>query len=86
MVEAAGVEPVISVEITQLTDTEIARIGMISKIAKFTVRSLYSLFPEFPEFPELPEFPKLHLQTSLSRKKSTLKCPLSISQVQRKVG
>ena len=56
--DAAGVEPVISVEITQLTDTENARIGMISKIAKSTVRSLYS------HFLELPELPKLHLQTA----------------------
>ena len=58
MVEAAGVEPNISVENAQLIDSENARIGMISRIAKSTVRSLYSLFPE------LPELPKLHLQTS----------------------
>ena len=60
MVEAAGVEPDISVENAQLIDSENARIGMISKIAKSIVRSLYSLFPE------LPEIPKLHLQTSPS--------------------
>jgi hypothetical protein len=58
LVEAAGVEPDISVENAQLTDSENARIGMISGIAKSAVRSLYSLFPE------LPELPKLHLQTS----------------------
>jgi len=62
LVEAAGVEPDISIENTQLTDSENARIGTISKIAKTTVRSLYSLFPEFPERP------KLHLQTSLFSK------------------
>jgi hypothetical protein len=53
MVEAAGVEPDISVENTQLTDSENARIGMISRIAKSTVRSLYSLFPELLELPRL---------------------------------
>jgi len=52
-VEAAGVEPDISVENTQLTDSENARIGMISRIAKSTVRSLYSLFPELLELPRL---------------------------------
>jgi hypothetical protein len=53
LVEAAGVEPDISVENTQLTDSENARIGMISRIAKSTVRSLYSLFPELLELPRL---------------------------------
>jgi hypothetical protein len=42
MVEAAGVEPDMSVENTQLTDSENARIGMNSRTAKSTVRSLYS--------------------------------------------
>ena len=60
MVEAAGLEPDISVENAHLIDSGNARIGMISRIAKSTVRSLYSLFPE------LPEFPNLHLQTSPS--------------------
>jgi len=58
MVEAAGVEPDISVENSQLIDSGNARIGRISTIAKSTVRSLYSLFPEFPELP------KLHIQTA----------------------
>ncbi len=58
MVEAAGVEPEMSVENAHLIDSENARIGMISTIAKSTVRSLYGLFPEFPELPNL------HLQTS----------------------
>ena len=57
--EAAGVEPEMNAENTQLIDSENARIGMISRIAKSTVRSLYCLFPG------LPELPKLHLQTSL---------------------
>jgi hypothetical protein len=57
LVEAAGVEPDISIENAQLTDSVNARIGKISRIAKSTVRSLYSLFTE------LPELPKLYLQT-----------------------
>jgi hypothetical protein len=52
MVEAAGVEPDISVENAQLIDSENARIGMISRIAKSTVRSLYSLFLELSELPK----------------------------------
>ena len=55
--EAAGVEPDIDAENTQLIDSENARIGIISRITESTVRSLYSLFPEFQELP------KLHLQT-----------------------
>jgi hypothetical protein len=51
MVEAAGVEPDISVENAQLIDSENVRTGMISRIAASTVRSLYSLFPDFPESP-----------------------------------
>ena len=58
-VEAAGVEPDISVENAQLIDSENARIGMIAVSFKSTVLSLYSLFPE------LPELPKPHVQTSL---------------------
>jgi hypothetical protein len=52
LVEAAGVEPDISVENAQLTDSVNARIGIISKNAKATVRSLYSLFLEFPKIPK----------------------------------
>jgi hypothetical protein len=58
LVEAAGVEPEMSAQSTQLIDSEKARIGTISRTAKSTVRSLYSLFPE------LPELPKHHLQTA----------------------
>ena len=58
MVEAAGVQPAISGENIQLTDSANARIGMISTIAKSAVRSLYRVFQE------LPELPKFHLQTS----------------------
>jgi hypothetical protein len=54
MVEAVGVEPDISVENAQLTDSVNARIGIISKNAKSTVRSLYSLFPDLPETPKAP--------------------------------
>ena len=49
--EAAGVEPDISVENAQLIDSENVRIGMISKIAKLTVRSLYGHFPERLQLP-----------------------------------
>ena len=49
MVARDGVEPDISVEDAQLTDSVNARIGMISNNAKSTVRSLYSLFPELLE-------------------------------------
>jgi hypothetical protein len=52
--EADGVEPDISVENAQLTDSVNARIGIISKNAKSTVRSLYSLFPDLPETPKAP--------------------------------
>ncbi len=75
MVEAAAVEPDISVENTQLIDSENARIGMISRIAKSTVRSLHSLFPEFPELLNL------HLRTAPFGEKSILKCVCSISQI-----
>jgi hypothetical protein len=49
--EAAGVEPDIGVENTQLIDSGNARIGMNTKIAKSTVSSLYGDFPEFPQLP-----------------------------------
>lgn len=48
MVDAAGIEPDVSVENAQLIDSENVRTGMISRIATSTVRSLYSLFPESP--------------------------------------
>jgi hypothetical protein len=51
MVEAAGVEPEISIENAQLIDSENARIGTISGNAKSTVRSLYGHFPECPQLP-----------------------------------
>jgi hypothetical protein len=50
LVEAAGVEPEMSAENTQLIDSEKVRIGMISRTAKSTVRSLYGHFPG----PQLP--------------------------------
>jgi hypothetical protein len=73
LVEAAGVEPEISIENAQLIDSENARIGMISTIAKSTVRSLYG------HFPECPQLPNSTFGRSLFGEKSILKCSLSIS-------
>jgi hypothetical protein len=49
MVEAAGVEPDISVENTQLTDFENARIAENATISKSAVQSLYKHCLKFPE-------------------------------------
>jgi len=73
VVEAAGVEPEISVENAQLTDSVNATIGMIPRIAKSTVRSLYSHFPEFPQLPDST------FGRPLFGEKSILKCVCSIA-------
>jgi hypothetical protein len=49
VVEAAGVEPDISVENTQLTDSGNASFAGNAMISKSTVQTLYKLFLEFPE-------------------------------------
>jgi hypothetical protein len=49
VVEAAGVEPDISVENTQLTDSEIASNAENATISKSAVQSLYKVCQEFPE-------------------------------------
>ena len=49
MVEAAGVEPDISVENTQLTDFENASNAENATISKSTVQSLYEHCLKFPE-------------------------------------
>jgi len=49
MVEAAGVEPDISVENTQLTDSWCASFAGNAMISKSTVQSLYSDCQQFPE-------------------------------------
>ena len=49
LVEAAGVEPDISVENTQLTDSENASIAENATISKSAVQSLYKDCQEFPE-------------------------------------
>jgi hypothetical protein len=69
MVEAAGVEPAISVENTQLTDSENTSNAENATISKSTVQSLYSLFPE------LLELPKLHLQTTPTLAKAHSEVP-----------
>jgi hypothetical protein len=49
IVEAAGVEPDISVENAQLTDSRNASFAGNAMISKSTVRSLYSDCQQFPE-------------------------------------
>ena len=49
LVEAAGVEPAINVENTQLTDSENASIAENATISKSAVQSLYKECQEFPE-------------------------------------
>jgi hypothetical protein len=49
MVEAAGVEPEIRVENTQLTDSVNARFAGKALIAKSAVQTLYKVLLEFPE-------------------------------------
>ena len=65
MVEAAGVEPDISVENTQLTDSRNASFAGNAVISKSTIRSLYSDCQQFPE----PQPSDLLLQM-----RDTLKC------------
>jgi hypothetical protein len=72
MVEAAGVEPDISVENTQLTDSENASNAENATISKSAVQSPYKVCQEFPEL-QLSDFP--------ARCKSTLKRLCSISDV-----
>jgi hypothetical protein len=65
VVEAAGVEPDISVENTQLTDSGYASFSGNAMISKSTVQSLYSGCQKFPE----PQPSDLLLQM-----RDTLKC------------
>ena len=65
VVEAAGVEPDISVENTQLTDSWYASFAGNAMISKSTVQSLYSDCQQFPE----PRPSDLLLQM-----RDTLKC------------
>jgi hypothetical protein len=65
VVEAAGVEPDISVENTQLTDSWYASFAGNAMISKSTVQSLYSDCQQFPE----PQPSDLLLQM-----RDTLKC------------
>jgi len=74
LVEAAGVEPAISVENTQLTDFENASNAENATISKSTVQSLYEHCLKFPEL-QPSDFPAWC--------KSTLKRFCSISDVGR---
>jgi C-terminal processing protease CtpA/Prc len=56
LVEAAGVEPDISVENTQLTDSGNTSFAGNAMISKSAVQTLYKLFQEFPER-QSPDFP-----------------------------
>jgi hypothetical protein len=58
LVEAAGVEPDISVENTQLADSGNASFAGNALISKSTVQTLYKLFLEFPErqFSDFPSW------------------------------
>ena len=74
LVEAAGVEPDISVENTQLTESRNASNSSNATIAKSAVQSLYKDCLEFPEL-QHSDFPAWC--------KSTLKRSCSISDVGR---
>src|ERR1700691_5425389 len=74
MVEAAGVEPAICVENTQLTDSENARIAENATISKSAVRSLYK---------DCLKFAKLQPSDFPASCKSTLKLSCSIPDVGR---
>jgi hypothetical protein len=70
MVEAAGVEPDISVENTQLTDSENASISENATISKSSVQITYKDFPELQNFqasPALAQHAEVlsHLYTSI---------------------
>ena len=70
--EVAGVEPAISVENTQLTESEIASNAENATVSKSTVQSLYEHCLKFPEL-QPSDFPAWC--------KSTLKRLCSISDV-----
>ena|ERR1035438_4878952 len=74
MVEAAGVEPAISVENTQLTDSENPSNAENATISKSAVQSLYKVCQEFPEL-QPSDFP--------APCKNTLKRSCSISDIGR---
>ena len=70
VVEAAGVEPDISVENTQLTDSENASISENATISKSSVQITYKDFPELQNFqasPALAQHAEVlsHLYTSI---------------------
>ena len=70
LVEAAGVEPDISVENTQLTDSENASISENATISKSSVQITYKDFPELQNFqvsPALAQHAEVlsHLYTSI---------------------
>ena len=62
LVEAAGVEPAICVENTQLTDSENASNAENATISKSAVQSLYKFCQEFPEL-QPSDFPAPRMST-----------------------
>jgi hypothetical protein len=54
LAEAAGVEPAISIENTQLTDSENASVAENATIAKSSVQITYKDFPELQNFQVSP--------------------------------
>ena len=66
LVEAAGVEPDISVENTQLTDSGNASFAGNAMISKSTVQTLYKLFLKFPER-QSSDFPSWRRRRILKR-------------------
>ena len=66
MVEAAGVEPDISVENTQLTDSGNVSFAGNAMISKSTVQTLYKLFLKFPER-QSSDFPSWRKRRILKR-------------------
>ena len=66
VVEAAGVEPDISVENTQLTDSGNASFAGNAMISKSTVQTLYKLFLKFPER-QSSDFPSWRRRRILKR-------------------
>ena len=66
LVEAAGVEPDISVENTQLTDSGNVSFAGNAMISKSTVQTLYKLFLKFPER-QSSDFPSWRKRRILKR-------------------
>jgi hypothetical protein len=90
MVEAAGVEPDISVENTQLTDSAIASIAMNAATSKSSVQITYKDLPELQDFQASPALPQ-HAEVlfdiyTLIRRRRTAGCVLLPGQTHLNLG